>query len=95
MKVEGVVLTAADISRLEEFCGEQNQAVIREGIGEPGESTEMSERPRPLLAPGRSTLSLTLSREVAMKHPDGMKDQDRQGDIPPGTHRAFWAGTGD
>lgn len=89
-----MVLTAANISGLEEFCGEQNQAVIREGIGEPAESTEMSERPRPLLALGRSTLSLTLSREVAMKHPDG-KDQDRQSDIPTGTHRAFWAGMGD
>lgn len=29
------ILTAADISRLEEFRGEQNQAVIRKGIGKP------------------------------------------------------------
>lgn len=31
----GGILTAADISRLEEFRGEQNQAVIRKGIGKP------------------------------------------------------------
>lgn len=33
-----VLLTAADVSCLEEFCGEQDQAVVREGIGEPAES---------------------------------------------------------
>jgi hypothetical protein len=39
VKVGGeVILTAADVSCLEEFRGEQNQAVVREGIGEPAES---------------------------------------------------------
>lgn len=30
-----MILTAADISCLEEFRGEQNQAVVRKGIGKP------------------------------------------------------------
>lgn len=54
------ILTAADISRLEEFRGEQNQAVIRKGIGKPvGEKPGWRHQRGTRLLPAPGGYSLT------------------------------------